>query len=251
MSTGARRTVPHHLFVALALITGVQAAVAPAPATAQGRNWADVAEASGPAQDDFIAELLATLPLTDALTVARSLPRRDDADIGAALRALHVGPDAGTQRAELLTRVALDAMLALPADRRPVALEANAGLLRHFLSESPRLESAMLRAAVWRAAAASTGEARREMLPAARTAAVALHARFAAAANDRVGDGAPERTEDPELAAEAVAFFSYAAATPDGTLVALTDAIREESRDAAVIEQARSLLQPKTPSPSR
>ena len=243
--------MPQHLLVALALITGVQAAVAPTPATAQSGNWAAVAESSGPAQDDFIAELLTTLPLTDALTVARSLPRRESADIGAPLRALHRGPDAGTQRAELLTRVALDALHALPADRRAPALEANAGLLRDFLDKSPRLESAMLRAVVWQAAAASAREARRGMLPAARAAASALHARFATAADARVDDNAPGRNEDPELVAEAIAFFSYAAATPDDTLMALADAIREESRDAALVERARSVLQTKTPSRSR
>jgi hypothetical protein len=243
MSTGARRSALHHFFVALALIAGVQVAAQPTTVTAQTGNWAGVAEASGPAQDELITELLATLPLTDALTVARSLPRREDADIAAPLRALHRGPDAGTQRAELLTRVALDAMHALPAARRRPVLEANAGLLRHFLDESPRLESAMLRAAVWRAAAASTGEARRNMLPAARAAASALHARFAAAADARVGDDAPGRREDPELVAEATAFFSYAAATPDGTLAALVDAIREESRDGALVERARTVLE--------
>ncbi len=247
MPTRARRTVPHHLFIALLLVTGVQAATAPTPATAQTGNWADVVEASGPEEDDFISELLATLPLTDALTVARSLPRREAADIAAPLRALHRGPDAGTHRAELLTRVALDALSALPADRRGPALEANAGLLRHFLLESRRLESAMLRAAVWRAAAASTEQARQDILPAARTAAAALHARFAASADERVGDrvghGEPGQTEDAERAAEALAFFSYAAVTPDGTLVALVDAIREESRDATLVERAHSVLE--------
>jgi hypothetical protein len=235
--------MPQYLLISLALITGVRAAVAPTPATAQSGNWAAVAEASGPAQDDFITELLATLPLTDALTVARSLPRREAADIGAPLRALHRGPHAGTQRAELLTRVAFDALHALPAARRAPALETNAGLLRHFLEESPRLESAMLRAAVWRAAAASTGEKRREMLPEARAAASALHARFAAGADARVDDDAPGRREDPELVAEAIAFFSYVAATPDGTLAALVDAIREESRNGALVERARTVLE--------
>jgi hypothetical protein len=142
-------------------------------------------------------------------------------------------------------------MYALPAARRRPALAANAGLLRHFLDESSRLESAMLRAAVWRAAAASTGESRRNMLPAARTAAAALHARFAASAQQRFDDGAPARRDDPQLAAEAVAFFSYVSATPDDTLLALADAIREESRDAALVERARSVFETKTPSRSR
>jgi hypothetical protein len=231
------------LLVAFALIAGVSTFVTPPPAGAQSGGWADIAEASGPEQDGYIAELLTTLPLTDALTVARSLPRREHADIGAPLRALYRGPRAATQRAELLTRVALDALHALPADRRRPALEANAGLLRHFLVESSRLESAMLRAAVWRAAAASSEEARRDMLPAARTAAAALHARFAAAGDDRVVERAPDRREDPELTAEGLAFFSYADVTPDSTLVALADAIREESRDAALVERARSVLE--------
>jgi hypothetical protein len=89
------------------------------------------------------------------------------------------------------------------------------------------------------------------MLPAARTAAAALHARFVAAAQERRDDDAPDGREDPELVAEAIAFFSYAAATPDDTLMALADAIREESRDAALVERARSVLQTKTSSRSR
>lgn len=242
MSARARRTALPHLLVALAVVAATQVSVSPRPTDAQSRNWADVAEASTPGQDELIAELLTTLPLTDALTVARSLPRREDADISAPLRALHRGPAAGTRRAELLTRVALDALHALPEQRRRPALEANAGLFRHFLAESPRLESPMLRAAVWRAAAASTEEARRDMLPAARTAAAALHARFLAASRERAAAAAPGHREDPELVSEGLAFFSYAAATSDATLRALVDAIREESRTPTLVEQARSLM---------
>ncbi|MFP4372873.1 MAG: hypothetical protein ACLFPO_00915 [Spirochaetaceae bacterium] len=231
------------ILLVLLLAAGMYTVVAPPPAHGQSGNWAAVAEASGPEQDALIAELLATLPLTDALAIARSLPRREHADIGGALRALHRGPARGARRAELLTRVALDALQALPDARRRTALDANAETLRRFLAESPRLDSPMLRASVWRAVAGSDADLRRAVLPQARTAAAALHARFVAEADSRARDVGPGGEEHPELVAEALAFFSYADATPDATLRTLVDAIRRESRDTVLVERAREVIE--------
>jgi len=243
MAIRARWTGPQGLLIVLALITVAHATATPTPAAAQSRSWEAVAEASTPAEDAFIVELLTTLPLTDALAVARALPRRENPDIAAPLRALHRGPGARTQRAELLTRVAIDALNALPEERRRPALEANAELIRDFLGESARFDSPMLRAAVWQAAAASGEEARRAMLPAARTSAAALHERFVAAADNRGGGRRSERMRNPQLASEGLAFFSYASATADATLLALVDAIRVESRDATLVRRARAVLE--------
>jgi hypothetical protein len=46
----------------------------------------------------------------------------------------------------------------------------------------------------------------------------------------------------PELAAEGRAFLSYLAGTPDATLTALADAMREESRNADFVRRAREVL---------
>ncbi|NBB89729.1 MAG: hypothetical protein GVY23_00815, partial [Spirochaetes bacterium] len=219
MAIKARGTGPQGFLLALALIIVAQATATPTPADAQSRSWEAVAEASTPTEDSFIVELLTNLPLTDALAVARALPRRENPDIAEPLRALHRGPGAHTQRAELLSRVAINALNALPVERRGPALEANAELIRHFLGESARFDSPMLRAAVWQAAAASGEQARRAMLPAARTSAAALHERFVAAVENRGGEAGrqSERVRNLQLSSEALAFFSYASATADAT----------------------------------
>lgn len=190
------------------------------------------------AQDDPLARLLLDLPLSEAIELARALPERREPALAAPIRLLTTaGPGEGG-RHELLTRLIIERSLARHADGTAggdAALASAAGALPRLFEHFSRFDSAMLRAAVWRLAAAAPAAARARIRAASYAAAAALHRRHA---ENRQGDV----VNDPELDAEALAFLAYAATAADPGLTPFVDAIREESRNVLVVRRARAVL---------
>jgi hypothetical protein len=216
-------------------------------ALAQSRSWTAYAESSSPADDAVLVEVLGDLSLSDALSVVRAVSRRPQPDISGLAEGLLGWTDGA--RAELLLRVALESILALEGEARAAGLSENERTLEFLFGELGRIDSAMTRAAAWKAAAASSPGLRRRLIPEARRGAAAILSRAdqeggAGHGAESGGSGAltGEAGADPELAAEALSFLAYLRVTPDPTLRTFADAIREESRSAEVVRAARNVL---------
>ncbi|MFP4636919.1 MAG: hypothetical protein ACLFM6_00630 [Spirochaetaceae bacterium] len=212
-------------------------------------DWADVARFGTPETDELVLEVLYGGSLTDAIAVAQALPRRKDPALaGIVGKLLQHGGTAGStgaigtedRRTELLLRIMLDAAGALPDGARERFFEANGRTVTTLFEHLARFEAPMLRATVWRTAAAAPPEMRRELLGDARAAAFELSRRIEEARRA----GGPETRLHPELVAEASAFMTYAAVVADPTMRALVEEIRMSARNRTVVEQAREVLEP-------
>ncbi|MFP4232432.1 MAG: hypothetical protein ACLFRR_11360 [Spirochaetaceae bacterium] len=212
-------------------------------------DWAEVARVGTPETDEVVLEVLYGGSLTDAMAVAGALPRREDPTLAGVVRKLlrHGGTAGSTgamgtkgRRTELLLRIMLDAAGALPEGARERFFEANGRTVTTLFEHLTRFEAPMLRAAVWRAAAAAPPEMRRELLGDARAAAFELSRRIEEARRA----GGPETRLHPELVAEASAFMSYAAVVADPTVRALVEEIRMSARNRTLVEKAREVLEP-------
>jgi hypothetical protein len=214
----------------VAAVSAVLALFTAWPLSARNPDWAAFAAASSPKDDTLVVELLLSLPLNEALEVADALASRPDPALSRLVMELAPRETPEPERASLVLRVMLEALLALPEAARREALVANAETAAFLLGAGGQAEAPMLRAAVWRLAGALPEDRRQALLPVARGAASDLYERVR---TTRMG---------PELAAEGRAFLSYLAGTPDATLTALADAMREESRNADFVRRAREVL---------
>jgi hypothetical protein len=219
-----RAAVARYLILAGAFL--LSAALLPG----ENPDWGAFAARSTRADDELLVELLLTLPLDAALEVARALPTRPQPALGAIAAGLSRRSAPEPEREPLLLRLMLEALLALPPERRPAALRTNGDTAGYLLESTAQRADPMLEAAVWRLSAALPRGERRALLPPARAAAAHLLERVR------------ESGMDEERAAAGRAFLTYLAATPDETLIVLADAMRESSRHRGFVRQARAVL---------